>query len=352
MNNLNRAAEDSIDEEDGFVNNDSLFMLPLSVLPLANLGLRNARLIKNSRLEGVVELFSGEGTGSGQVLPKDLHKNFQFEDKSGQDMEIVQRVADLPSYDVYSLRIGLRSLNIDVDNNQNLRLSGDQVSRLNDNMQGFITPLINSVFGDDSGQTHNFKDLVSLIGGSDQEKARENLMKLSDSLGVPYTVIPTFLQDYGDVYMSLAYYRFCLDRIRPGLANFFEGVGFINRDPQFSDNKSILHTCNEISGNFRRMLDETNSVLDIFKSVTDDMWTDISGEKFQIVEAAIRECQVQIGAALCALTVKSHAWNAEFRDQGDTNMLRKVEFLMGEMRQGIDSVAPIEFVDFANSVDI
>ncbi|MBT5809837.1 MAG: hypothetical protein HOI19_05650, partial [Rhodospirillaceae bacterium] len=132
MNNLNRAAEDRTVEEDGFVNNDSLFILPLSVLPLANLGLRNARLIKNSRLEGVVELFSGEGTGSGQVLPGDLHENFQFEDKSGQDLEIVQRVANLPSYDVYSLRIGLRSLNIDVDNNENLRLSADQVSRLND----------------------------------------------------------------------------------------------------------------------------------------------------------------------------------------------------------------------------
>jgi hypothetical protein len=113
-----------------------------------------------------------------------------------------------------------------------------------------------------------------------------------------------------------------------------------------------LHACNEISAKFRNMLDETNSVLDIFKTVTDDMWTDISGEKFQIVEAAIRECQVQIGAALCALTVKTHAWNAEFREQGDSNMLRKVEFLMGEMRQGIDTVEPIGFVDFANSVEI
>ncbi len=112
-----------------------------------------------------------------------------------------------------------------------------------------------------------------------------------------------------------------------------------------------MNSCNQASIKFHNMFNETHSVLNIFKDVTDDMWTNISGDKFRIVEAAIRDCQAQIGAAVCALTVKTHAWNAEFRDHGNQNLVRKAEFLMGEMLQGIDAVEPIGFVDFA-TVDV
>lgn len=339
--------ETSSEERPNRADNDSIFILPLSILPLVSPSLRKARLIKNSRLEGVVELFSGEATGSGQVFPRDLANIFQFDEKSRKDAGIVQQVSILPSFDVYSLRIELRKLDIDVDNDENLRLSPDQTRRLNENMKGFITPLMTAVFGAAAGQTRSVRDLVSLIGSADKGKARENLIKLSESLGVHYTVIPNFLQDYGDVYLSLAYYQFCLDQVKPGLVNFLECVDDIRKDRQFSGNVAFLQVCNAVTNKFSNMFEQTNSVLNIFKTITDDMWVDISGEKFHAVEMSIRDCQSRIGAALCALTVKIHAWNAEFPDRSRKNLARQAAFLMGEMRQGIDAVEPIGFVDFA-----
>ena len=49
------------------VDRDSLHILPLSIIPMQTRALRHARLIKNSRLDGVVELFEGPASGSGQV---------------------------------------------------------------------------------------------------------------------------------------------------------------------------------------------------------------------------------------------------------------------------------------------
>ena len=46
---------------------DSLNTIPLSMIPFETPGLRRALMIKNARYEGVIELFKGEGSGSGQV---------------------------------------------------------------------------------------------------------------------------------------------------------------------------------------------------------------------------------------------------------------------------------------------
>ena len=94
---------------------DALHVLPLSILPLRSEGLKRARLVKNDQLQGVVELFSGQGTGSGQIAPDELAKVFQFDGEKRKDLEIVKSLSHLSSYDIYSLRRELRRLGIAVD---------------------------------------------------------------------------------------------------------------------------------------------------------------------------------------------------------------------------------------------
>ncbi|WP_245986375.1 hypothetical protein [Azospirillum thermophilum] len=48
---------------------DALHILPLSAIPLETPGLQHARLIKNVRLQTVVEMFRDAQAGSGQVSP-------------------------------------------------------------------------------------------------------------------------------------------------------------------------------------------------------------------------------------------------------------------------------------------
>ncbi len=94
---------------------DSLHILPLPIILLRIEEMRNARLIKNSRREGVVELFSGPGMGSGQNSPSSLHKVFQRGEHNRQDFAIVEKLGALPGEDIYSLRIELRQMGIKVD---------------------------------------------------------------------------------------------------------------------------------------------------------------------------------------------------------------------------------------------
>jgi len=55
---------------------DTLFSLPLSMLPLETTGFSNARMIKNARLASMFELFSDKKTGSGQLSVADLTSEF------------------------------------------------------------------------------------------------------------------------------------------------------------------------------------------------------------------------------------------------------------------------------------
>src|SRR5690606_10933844 len=51
---------------------DALEVLPLSMIPLSSNTLKNAKLIKNSRLETAVELYNDPIAGSLQIYPQDI----------------------------------------------------------------------------------------------------------------------------------------------------------------------------------------------------------------------------------------------------------------------------------------
>ena len=69
---MSRQAENDISDTD----RDSLHTLPLSILPLDTPSLNRARLIKNVRLNSVIELFTDKDTGSGQIDIEDLPHQF------------------------------------------------------------------------------------------------------------------------------------------------------------------------------------------------------------------------------------------------------------------------------------
>ena len=91
------------------IDRDSVYILPLSIVPMSTPALKRARLIKNARLESVVELFEGADIGSGQMDIDDLPAEFRWPDiPIHPDLVLLRKLALLPSFDVYSLRILLR----------------------------------------------------------------------------------------------------------------------------------------------------------------------------------------------------------------------------------------------------
>src|SRR5262245_16660330 len=88
---------------------DSIDTLSLSVMPLASQTLKNAKLVKNSRLETAVELYNDPVAGSLQIYPAEVADQIAA---SPRDQEIINQLAGLHSYDVYSLRTSLSKLGI------------------------------------------------------------------------------------------------------------------------------------------------------------------------------------------------------------------------------------------------
>ena len=324
---------------------DTLHILPLSFIPLQTQSLKTARLVKNSRLQGVVELFSDKDSGSGQVMPDQLHKTFDFSGPRATDLKMIKALAVLPSYDVYSLRIELRKLGIDVDDSAYLRLSDKQIRLLTPYMMAFTKPLIKSIYAGDDVEIETLAELMARFASPDAVEARKNLELMAERLEIEMNEIPGFLRDYGDVYLSLSFYQHCLDENQPRLKDFLKAVQEIRNDTLLKNNHRLVMRCVEVKERLEATLHEVSDVLDIFKLRTAEMWKNLTAKGFQGVNSLITSYQTSMGGALCAITVKMDAWDHLYSGTERTGLIRNADFIMNEMRQGMEMIQPINYAD-------
>jgi hypothetical protein len=200
---------------------DSLHLLPLDMIPLHTLGLRRAKLIKNSRLRTVVELSRDRASGSGQIEINDLPKAFPSDpDGMADDLRVLDKLATLQSFDVYSLRIELRNLSIPVDEDEKLSLSAAKRAELTEAMRSFTRPLLEFVYGRADQRIADVSDILQMLSSPNQAEALKNQHTLASRLRISLHDLPTFLEDYGDIFLSLAYFRQCLDHVVPDVLRF------------------------------------------------------------------------------------------------------------------------------------
>lgn len=324
---------------------DALHILPLSVVPLATPGLSKAKLIKNARLEGVIELFSGEEIGSGQIAPSDLDRVFHFDSSNERDLDLVMNLSELASYDVFSLRIELRKLDIEVDECEHLQLSSKKVENLNKYMRVFTRPLIATIYGGKQSVKGDFKDIVGLFIEPSMPEAQKNLAELATALDIDVRGIPKFLEDYGDAYLSLAYYQSCLDENLPIIHDFLKSVAEIQKDPNFKSNPSIMGALNVVESKLKGAVSDVENVLEIFRARTLNMWYDINAESYRKIKELMTGYHTDIGKALCAITVKMSAWKEKFPRKDNSGTYRRADFIMSEIRHGIDSIHQLNYSD-------
>ena len=318
---------------------DSVHVLPLSIIPLQTKGLREARLVKNSRLQGVVELYGDSLSGSGQILPEDLTQHFDFSEDRHADLELVSRLSTLPSYDVYSLRIELRDLGISVEDNSQLKLSESKSQELARFMNMFTRPLVSKIYGGDTTEERSLKDLIGLFLKPNIGSARQKLRELADSMGITIQEIPRFLERYSDVYLSLAYQASILDQISRPIEDLSKSIKMIRADKRFRDGKSIISACTEIEDRLMNATIHFSHVIQDFEGRTRDMWQDISGSRYRQNEQLVLDYHTEISATLCALVVKMDAWT---RLSGKSSLSNCVQFIMSEMVAGIESIPRFE----------
>ena len=316
---------------------DSLFILPLSILPLATPALKQSRMVKNARLQSVVELFRDQQTGSGQVDVEDLPAMMGWpDDKLHPDLVLMRKLALLPSYDVYSLRITLRREKIDIENIGALKLSDEKIDQLTQYMMMFTRPLINSIYAGDNVTINSYNDILNLFRDPDVAKARERLLKLADTMGIQAMQVPAFLEDYADTFMSLSFFRHCLDRLGPYLDACLTAIPEMRKNYQLRSNVVLMKVLSNVEQGLNQVSAAVTGQLELFERRTAAMWDDITKESFQKTKHLIESSHLAIGGALCGLTVKMNAYALKFPYAHLGGPGRRADFFSSEMVQGLE----------------
>lgn len=309
---------------------DALHILPLSIIPLETPALKRVRMVKNARMESMVEVFSGKDIGSGQVAMDRL--STVFPNIAAHDYTTLASLSRLQSYDVFSLRIMLKNCGVKIEDESDLTLSPGLRGKLGAYMARFIRPLLNNVFGQETADTDS---LTALLAHPDPAQVIGNLRRISQKLGIALDEVPQFLEDYGDVFLSVSYYQHCLDRIAPTIAEFRECVSQIKNNRMFQGSQQALRTCTQVEGTVQRW---TNAVVMRFRGFEqgcDALWLNLDATQFDKFRNAIQGSHTSLGATLCALTVKMDSWSREFPDRNLGGPLKRVDFIVNEMRQGL-----------------
>lgn len=321
---------------------DALHILPLAMLPMNTPGLKRAKLIKNARLETVVEVFHDRQAGSGQVNAEHLGSLFPSHRKELRlDMVQIGKLTKLNSFDVYTLRKELRRVGIAVNDWSHLRISDRRRSDLTSYMLTFTRPLLQQVYGTEEKPITDVTDILQLLANPDREEALRNLKLLSQKLKVKLPEIPAFLEDYGDVFLSLAYFRNCLDTIVPDVQRFMKWAAESRNSDMMARDRNIARMLDEVRSKLTDITTSITGRFEAFDRRSKDFWTDISAESFRSVRNQIEAHHVTIGGVLCGLAVKMALWKERF-PQGEGGPQKRVEFIRLEIVPGLDHINAIE----------
>ncbi len=319
---------------------DSLHILPLAAIPLKTAGLQKWQLTKNARLETVVEIYNLDKGASGQVGVEELHKYFDDRGNIHNDLRVLRKLASLNSFDVYTLRVQLRRFGISVTSQNELQLSEAKKQELVQFMRSFTGPLIQKVYGGMDAQVANFDQLVGLFSHPDRGEALRNLQVLADRLQVGLTDIPNFLEEYGDVFLSMAYFRSVFASIRPQLTGFTDWAKASAGSHQLRSDAGFQRTCEGMLSTLDRISKAVLAILDGFDATAKTFWNDITKDSFGKLRETVTRQHALIGGMLCGLYVKLRIWGETFLGKR-IKPEKSAAFIISDMIPGLETITSL-----------
>jgi hypothetical protein len=324
------------------VDMDALHVLPLAIIPFETSAIKRARLVKNAHVESVIEAFQEEGVGQAQVDVRNAAGYFGWESGKGmKDRGTLEQLARLSSFDVYSLRVELRRIKIPIADAKQLQLSAQMRERLGRYMREFTGPLIEKVFGGGNSQLNDINDVIELFRSPDREEAMRNLTRMSQELKIKINEIPDFLEDYGDIYLSISYFKKCFEEIMPKLRVFLNAITELRKVQQCANDRNLMSTCDEMESGLQNLASSMAARFENFDRRSSEIWQNADAESFRKFKDAVTGQHTSMGGVLCGLAVKTDLWEKQFGgDRGGP--IQQGEFIRSHMREGMDMIAKIE----------
>jgi hypothetical protein len=321
---------------------DSLHRLPLGLLPLKTQALKRHSLIKNAQLNSVVELFNDGGSGSGQVRPDSLPGHFNSSDPELlSDIAMLKRLAAIGSYDVYTLRVALRELDIGFEHYDALKLSPEKYRELTQFMKQYTRPIIRRLFAKDGGQLESYGNLVEYLRNPDRDTVLKELERLAADLETTVGAIPRFLENYGDTFLGFSYFRSCLTESEKRIRLFRPWTEEILRSPIARDNASLQIRVAQGLQSLQEIVESVRQRFTYFDQSSTEFWENPTAESFRCLRSQITEQHAATGSVLCGLVVKFNLWTERFSTRGGGHQ-RRLEFLESEILPGLNTLAETE----------
>jgi hypothetical protein len=324
------------------VDRDSIHVVPLAMIPIGTAGMLRARVVKTAQLTSRVELFSDFASGSGLIQPDHLESVFDTSSPTfKRDCEIVSRLCALHSYDVYTLRIELRRLDIKLNNHKHLQLSESKRAELTSYMVAFTRPLMQQVYGDHHTEIQDVSDIIRILRQPDVNKALQNLKILANTLQVGLHEIPSFLEEYGDIFLSLAYYREHLDKSLVMLNRFIPWILEVKDAYHFKNDRPLVKSIDRVISVLNQVIASVTGRFEFFDRQSKTLWDNLNAETFKKTRETITEHHVSVGGVLCGLYLKLELWQNRFsRNPGGPNT--RVEFFKSEILPGLQVLSELE----------
>ena len=133
-----------------------------------------------------------------------------------------------------------------------------------------------------------------------------------------------------------------MDDIEPIISSFLDTLTELQRNYQLKTDMNFVNTSKMMSTTINDLMVSITGRFESFDLSTKDMWNNISAERFRTVEQVIRSYHTSIGGILCALSVKMNTWHKLFPRNEVGGPIKRSDFIMSEMRQGIDKIQLIE----------
>ena len=101
-------------------------------------------------------------------------------------------------------------------------------------------------------------------------------------------------------------------------------------------------TMEEMEATINELMAAITGRFENFERGTKNMWDKISVKRFRRVEQLISSYHTTIGGVLCSLSVKMDAWARLFPTPSVGGPGKRAEFIMSEMKQGMEKIQTIE----------
>ena len=324
------AATNEIDDR------DSLVAVALDRLPVANAALRNARLVKNARLESVIELYHDDAAGSGQIELSGAQLAFGITSPADPDILLLRNVALLPAFDAFSLRLMLRESGALPDALANLTLTPDRQAAVNRELRRFTLPLLQYVYGQEDVEDITLAQLIESFRNPDVGKAGAQLARLARKLEIKLPHLFVFIEVYADTFMAIALYRLVLNELSPAVEDFLTAVRTLPSEVQYRQNKAIRSLCDEIEQSFRFVVKMTGVRLAASQRIAERIWANEASIPYGDLQTRLREFHVLIAVLVAGLSAKMTAWQKAFPLPESGKPSDRAELLSTDMRHAVN----------------